>query len=210
MAALRSSRSILLEQTQSAPKVASTVLAVGNWLMWNALNGNLTNLLPAYPVEGLNQTPIASTDTDYASNKFINYDTIDKDVDRFSMPVTNGTASTAVVGGVYNVFTDSYGLDVSTYNTLTYNTLAVSTFAAGHTITGTTSSATATISYIGPNNTLVVVPVSGTLIAGEVITDGTSSATARIVTYGTGGTQFEVTQIANSEGRLQVKVVKTA
>ncbi len=197
-----------METPESAPKTASVVIAVGNFLQWTA--GFLANLLPGYPVEGLNQTPIASTDTDYASNKLINYDTINKDIDRFTMPVTNGTASAAVLGAKYNVFTDSYGLDVSAYSTLTFNTLAVSTFAAGHTITGTTSSATATISYIGPNNTLVVVPVSGTLIAGETITDGTSSATAKISTYVAGGTQFQVTQAANSLGYLQVKVVQTA
>lgn len=207
MAQVRSHRAILIEQAESGPKTASVVMAVGNWLQWTA--GFLANLLPGYPVEGLNQTPIASTDTDYASNKFINYDTIDKDIDRFTMPVTNGVAANAVLGAKYNVFTDSYGLDVSTYNTLTFNTLAVSTFAAGHTITGGTSSATATISYIGPNNTLVVVPVSGTLIAGETITDGTSSATAKISTYATGGTQFQVVQAANSLGYVTVKVVQT-
>ncbi len=208
MAVIKTERSILIEQPQVAPKVASTAIPVGGWLMWDG-SGHLTNLLPAYPVEGLSMVNIASTDTDYSSNKLIAYDTIDDTIDRFTMPVTNGTATNAVVGAKYNVYTDGYGLDVSTYNTLTYNTLAVSTFAAGHTITGGTSSATATISYIGPNNTLVVVPVSGTLIAGETITDGTSSATAKILTYATGGTQFEVTVASNASSRVQVKAIQT-
>jgi len=209
MPALKSSRSELIEQTKSALCAASTVINVGTWLMWNG-SGALTVLTPANPVEGLSQVSIQSTDTNYASTKFINYDSVDSYVDRFTMPVTNGTPANATVGLKYNIYTDGYGLDVSAYNTLTYNTLAVSTFAAGHTITGSTSSATATISYLGPNNTLVVVPVSGTLIAGETITDGTSSATAKIVTYATGGTQFEVTSVANSENRVQVKVIQNA
>ena len=208
MATTKTERSILIENPQTAPKIASVVLPVGAYLQTDGA-GHVTLLAPGNPVEGLNLSPINSTDVDFASNKLITYDGIDDTVDRFYMPVTNGTAANALVGNRYNVFTDGYGLDVSTYNTLAYNTLAVSTFAAGHTITGGTSAATATISYLPGTNTLVVVPVTGTLIAGETITDGTSGATAKIVTYVTGGTQFEVTKPANVSCRVEVKVIQT-
>lgn len=210
MAVRKTERSILIEQPNTAPKVASTVLDVGMWLQVNGVAGNVTKLAPGFPVEGLNLCPIAATDTDYASNKIITYDGISTTVDRFTMPVTNGTASSAVVGGKYNVYTDGYGLDVSTYRTLAFNTPAVATIVAGETITGTTSAATGTVAYIGPGQSLVIVPLTGTFVTGELITGGTSGGTARILTYAVGGTQFEVTKPAATGSTIvEVKVIST-
>lgn len=209
MATLKSERALGVENTQTAPKIASTALPVGIFLQYDG-SGNVKPLLPgANQVVGLNITPIASTDTDYATNKLIIYDGIADTTDRFSMPVTNGTAANATVGLRYNVFTDNFGLDVSVYSSLSYITLAVSTFAVGHTITGATSAATGVITSLGPNGTMVINTVSGTFVTGETITDGTSSATAKVQTYAVGGTQFEVTRQANTIGRVQVKVIET-
>lgn len=209
MPILKSERAILIEQSQTAPKIASVPMPIGIWLQYDG-SGNVKPLLPGNnPVEGLNLSPIQSTDTDYASNKLITYDGIDDTVDRFRMPVTNGTAANAVVGLRYNVYTDNYGLDVSSYSSLSYITLATSTFAVGHTITGTTSGATGVITSLGPNGTMVINTVTGTFVSGETITDGTSSATAKVQTYVVGGTQFEVTKPANSDSRVEVKVVLT-
>lgn len=209
MSVIKSDRALGTENIQTVPKIASVAMAVGIWLQYDG-SGNMKPLLPgANPVEGLNITPIASTDSDYASNKLISYDGINDTVDRFRMPVTNGVAANAVVGSRYNVYTDNYGLDVSAYSSLSYITLAVSTFAVGHTITGTTSGATGVITSLGPNGTMVINTVTGTFVTGETITDGTSSATAKVQTYALGGTQFEVTKPANSAGRIEVKVVLT-
>lgn len=209
MAVIKAERSQNVENPQTVPKIASVAMPVGIWLQYDG-SGNMKPLLPGLnPVEGLNLTPIASTDSDFASNKMITYDGVNDTIDRFRMPVTNGTASNAVVGLRYNVYTDNYGLDVSAYSSLSYITLAVSTFVVGHTITGTTSGATGVITSLGPNGTMVINTVTGTFVSGEIITDGTSSATARVQTYVVGGTQFEVTKVANSGGRLEVKVVLT-
>lgn len=208
MPVLKAERSIQIENPNTIPKVASVALSVGMWLQTNGA-GQATQLAPGNAIEGLNQTPIASTDVDFSSTKLILYDGVADTADRFIMPITNGVAANAVVGARYNVFTDGFGLDVSTYNTLVYNTLAVGVFAAGHTVTGGTSGATGTIAYLANNNTLIIVPVTGTFVAGELITDGTSSATARILTYTVGGTQFEVTKPAASNSRVEVKVIQT-
>lgn len=209
MSVIKARRAISVENIQTVPKIASVAMPVGIWLQYDG-SGNMKPLLPgANPVEGLNITPIASTDTDFASNKLINYDGVADTTDRFRMPVTNGVAANAVVGSRYNVYTDNYGLDVSAYASLSYITLAVSAFAVGHTITGSTSSATGVITSIGPTGTLVINTITGTFVTGETITDGTSSATAKVQTYALGGTQFEVTKSANAENTVEVKVVLT-
>lgn len=112
MAVAKTQRNINIENPQTGPKVASTALPVGMWLEYSG--GFLQPLTPSTGiVAGLNLCPIASTDTDYASNKLITYDGIDDVVDRWLMPVTNGTALASMIGSVFNVFTDSYGLNVA-------------------------------------------------------------------------------------------------
>lgn len=108
----KSQRNINVENPQTGPKVASTELPVGMWLEYSG--GFLQPLTPGTGIiEGLNLSPIASTDTDYASNKAITYDGVDDVVDRWLMPVTNGTASSSDIGDVFDVYTDSYGLDIT-------------------------------------------------------------------------------------------------
>ncbi len=208
----KSQRNILVEQPQTFPKVASVAMPVGIWLQFDG-SGNVKPLLPGAQVVGLNLSPIASTDSDYASNKLITYDSIADRIDRWLMPVTNGTALAAMIGLVFNVFSDNYGLDVSAYNTIVYNTLAVSTFAVGHTITGGTSGATGVIKSLVnlPNGSqqLTYTVTAGTFVAGETITDGTSSATAKITTLIIGGTQFRVTKVISTT-LVEVEVVLLA
>lgn len=107
-------RSINIENPQTAPKAASTVLAAGIWLGYNG-SGQVVPLGvgAGNPIVGLNLSPIAATDPDYASTKLITYDGIAQSTDRFEMPVTNGTAIASMIGSPFNVYTDSYGLDVS-------------------------------------------------------------------------------------------------
>lgn len=208
----KSQRNILVEQPQTFPKVASTAMPVGIWLQFDG-SGHVTPLLQGAQVVGLNLSPIASTDTDYASTKLITYDSIADRIDRWLMPVTNGTALAAMIGLVFNVFTDSYGLDVAAYNTLTYNTLAVGVFGVGHTITGGTSGATGVIKSVItlPNGSqqITYTVTAGTFVAGETITDGTSSATAKVLVLVVGGTQFRVTKIISTT-LVEVEVVLLA
>lgn len=107
-----SERHINVENPQTGPKKASTDLPVGMWLEY--ASGVLQPLTPGTGViEGLNLSPIASTDPDYASNKDITYDGVDDVVDRWLMPVTSGTADASMIGDVFDVDSNSYGLDVS-------------------------------------------------------------------------------------------------
>ena len=202
----------MVEQPQTFPKIASVALPVGIWLQFDGA-GAVKPLLQGAQVVGLNLSPIASTDSDYASNKAITYDSIADRIDRWLMPVTNGTALAAMIGLVFNVFTDNYGLDVSAYNTIVYNTLAVSTFTVGHTITGGTSGATGVIKSLvtlsNGQTQLTYTVTAGVFLSGETITDGTSSATAKIVTLATGGTQFRVTKVI-SITLVEVEVVLLA
>lgn len=113
MAVTKSQRHILIENIQTAPKKASTAFAVGMWVEYDG-SGYIKPLAAgSNPVLGLCLEVIASTDTDYASTKDISYDGIVDGTDRWLMPVTNGTATAAMVGLPFNVYTDSYGLDVS-------------------------------------------------------------------------------------------------
>lgn len=111
--AQKSQRQINVENPQTGPKVASVALPVGMWLEYNA-GGTLQPLTPNTGIiAGLNLSPIAATDPDYASNKFITFDGVDDVVDRWLMPVTNGTAAATDVGDVFDVYSDSYGLDIT-------------------------------------------------------------------------------------------------
>lgn len=122
----KSTRNINVEQPNTGPKKASTALPVGMWLEY--ASGFLQPLTASTGVvAGLNLCPIASTDTDYASTKLITYDGVNDEVDRWLMPVTNGTAVSTMIGNPFNVYTDSYGLDVSGAGTQFQVTKVIST-----------------------------------------------------------------------------------
>ncbi len=108
----KSLRNINIENPQTGPKLASTDFAVGMWLEWDG-SGFLQPLGGGNVVEGLCLVPITAQDPDYASTKAITYDGIDDTVDRFLMPVTNGTADDTMIGATFDVDSNSYGLDVS-------------------------------------------------------------------------------------------------
>lgn len=209
--ATKSERNILIENPQSGPKVASVALPVGMWLEY--IGGFLNPLTPATGIiEGLNLTPIASTDTDYASNKEITYDTVDDVVDRFLMPVTNGSAG-LIVGQKFNVYTDSFGLNVAN-PTLVYNTLAVSSFAAGHVVQVTSAAGLgSTATVVTDNGSTTMTFKNPTIIGtgfavGATLLDLTSGATAVVGTAPVIGVQFEVTRVLSTT-LVEVKVIKT-
>lgn len=113
MAVTKSQRHILIENIQTAPKKASTAFAIGMWIEYDGSGFVKPLAAGANPVLGLCQEVILSTDTDYTSTRDISYDGIVDGTDRWLMPVTNGTALSTMVGLPFNVYTDSYGLDVS-------------------------------------------------------------------------------------------------
>lgn len=196
-----------IDNLETSPKVVSTVYTVGQWLMPNG-TGALVAATPGKPVVGVCLEPVNTNTSTYADATYqLHYDGIDKDTDRFLMPVSVGTAIASMIGSPFNVSSsDASSLDVTSYQTMKYDTLAVSTFAVGHTITGGTSSATAVILDLVGSTGLIVGTVTGTFLAGEVITDGTSSATARLRTDTLGGTQFEITQVLSTT-LVEVKVL---
>lgn len=191
-------RNNLIEQAKFLKRLASTVYAFGNFVQDNGL-GQVIPLTPAAAVEGVGLQAVTTTDPNYAAtNADYPVDGIDVTIDRFLIDIT-GTATSAMVGSKFNISAADAGtVDVSTYSTLTYNTLAVSTFAVGHVITGGTSGATATITQVLPNNTLIVGAETGTFVLGETITDGTSSATAKLLSNVAGGVQFKLEQFISA------------
>lgn len=161
-------RNINIENPQTQPKKATTLLTVGMWLQFfvsgstgflQPLVGNTTlgtqNTSTQGAVEGLNMSPVPSTD---ASNDPITYDGIVDTTDRWIMPVVP--------------------TDIIAYGSLS------GTFTAGELITGGTSGATARISTDNASNSMVINTITGTFVVGETITGGTSAATAVISTVG--------------------------
>lgn len=123
----KASRAINVENPQTAPKVASTPMAVGIFLEYDGA-GAVQPLTPTSEVVGLNLCPIAATDPDYASNKLITYDGINQSEDRFQMPVTTGTALASMIGSPFDIDAAvSYGLDVSAPGTQFVITKVIST-----------------------------------------------------------------------------------
>ena len=102
-----------IENIETAPKLASTVFNVGDWVEW-AGAGEIQPLAPTSPVAGLCLEPIAATDADYASIRQIHIDLAIESNDRFSMVVTTGSATASMIGLPFDVdAADSAGLDVS-------------------------------------------------------------------------------------------------
>ena len=202
------------EDQDSRPIPASTVFVAGDALIYDG-SGNVIPATPGLPVEGIGLINVSTTDPDYAAttkSMFFNRSGA-KNQYHYNVPV-NGTATAAMVGKVFNVYTNAGTLDVTAYNTLTYNTLAVSTFAVGHVITGGTSSATGTITQVftsasGVQTLVFTTLAGGPFVEGETITDGTSSATAKVATVFAGGTQFEVTAFI-SAAMVEVTVFNAA
>lgn len=99
------------EEILYVPKEASTAMASGIFLEYNG-TGEAQPLQPTNPVLGLNLMTIASTDSDFASEKKIPYQTAEGN--KFLMPVTTGTATANMIGDTFDITAaDSYGLDVS-------------------------------------------------------------------------------------------------
>lgn len=165
MSQLYAYRNINIENPQTQPKKASTLMTVGMWLQF-FVSGALGFLEPLVgnttlgtvggsvgTVEGLNLSPALASD---ATNSPIGYDGIVDTTDRWIMPVVP--------------------TDLITYGTLS------GTFTAGETVTGGTSGATAKIGVVNGSTSLVVNTIVGTFVAGETITGGSSSATAVVTT----------------------------
>ncbi len=118
-----SARNLNVENPQTAPKVASTLYTIGMWLEYDG-SGAVQPLTPTTPVVGLNLTPVPVTST---TTDLITYDGIDVSADRFLMPVTAGVAIASMIGSVFDVDTNSYGLDVSASGTQFTVTKVIST-----------------------------------------------------------------------------------
>lgn len=102
-----------IENIETAPKAASTVYHVGDWLQWDG-SGHVVPLTTIDPVAGLCQEPIAATDTDYTSTRPIHFDMGIQPTDRFLMAVGTGTAAASMVGSTFDVDGSNSGsLDVS-------------------------------------------------------------------------------------------------
>ena len=102
-----------IENIETAPKLASTVFNVGDWVEW-AGAGEIQPLTPTTPVAGLCLEPIRSTDADYASIRQIHIDLAIESNDRFLMPVATGSAAASDIGLPFDVDAVEFGsLDVS-------------------------------------------------------------------------------------------------
>lgn len=102
-----------IENIEVAPKAASTVYHVGDWLQWDG-SGHVVPLTTVDPVAGLCQEPIAATDSDYTSTREIHMDQGTQPNDRFLMTVDTGTAIASMIGSTFDVSgTNSANLDVS-------------------------------------------------------------------------------------------------
>lgn len=102
-----------VENVETAPKAASTVFNVGDWLQWNG-SGEVEPLTTIDPVAGLCLEPVSASDADYATTRQIHMDQGIQPTDRFLMSVATGTASEANIGNTYDVdASDSGALDVS-------------------------------------------------------------------------------------------------
>lgn len=193
------------EQDQYAPKAANTLFQNGGFISYDG-SGHTIPSTAGIPILGLGQEDVLASDVDYTSNRLCAYQECGPNI-YFTIVVTNGTATSGMVGKVFNLDTPE-SLDVSAYITIAYDTLAVSTFTVGHTVTGGTSGATGVISLVntGVNpNQLVLTTVTGTFVDGETITDGTSSATAKIRQIFANGTQIEITKFISAtlvEGKV--------
>lgn len=102
-----------IENIEIAPKAASTVYRVGDWLQWDG-SGHVVPLTTIDPVAGLCQEPIAATDADYTSTRQIHVDLGIQPNDRFLMAIGTGTAIASMIGSTFDVDGSNSGsLDVS-------------------------------------------------------------------------------------------------
>lgn len=124
----QSQRAINIENPQTAPKLVSTVFNPGVWLEYDGA-GHVQPLQPTDPVVGLNITPINAGSSDFATaGALLTYDGIDVSADRFTMPVTTGSAVASMIGSPFDVDgANSYGLDVSAPGTQFVITKVIST-----------------------------------------------------------------------------------
>ena len=93
-----------------APKTASTAFKVGDCLSFAS-----GYLVPggSGKIKGISNESVASTDSDYASTRDLNFTGFNHD-DLFIFPVITGTATQAIVGTVVDIAaSDASGVDVT-------------------------------------------------------------------------------------------------
>lgn len=116
MAVLKSQRTKGEAKAETVLPKASTDFYQGYWLMYDG-SGAAQPLTPTSRVLGLCAETITEAivgATRYANPiDQIHFDLVDVSSDRFLMPVTNGTATAAMVGLTYDIYTDFYGLNVA-------------------------------------------------------------------------------------------------
>ena len=100
------------ENISTRVRAASTAYAPGYWLTDDG-SGHVVALFPTGYVSGLCLESVTSSDSDYAATGYIAID-VPENADEFLMPVTTGTATAAMVGGLYDIdAANPQGLSVS-------------------------------------------------------------------------------------------------
>lgn len=97
------------EQTEYAPKAASTVYAANAFLAYDG-SGHVVPAAATDPILGVCGEVVTAADPDYTSNRKIAYQPAGGFT--FAIPVTTGTATAAMVGLPFDLDTAS-SLDVS-------------------------------------------------------------------------------------------------
>lgn len=190
-------REINVENPQTAPKTASLLFFVGEWLQYTT--GKLAALTPATPVVGLNLTPVPASST---TTDLITFDGINSTEDRFVCPVVN-TITVGLITGVFVVgelviggTSGAIGKIVSLAPGIVRVQAISGTFVALETITGQTSGATAPV--IGTTS------LASTDI-GRLVDVASDSTSMDVFTIGS-GTQFKITKII-SQTLVEVAVI---
>lgn len=123
MSVLKSQRTKGDAKAETALPKASTDFFQGYWLQYDIAGaaGAVKPLTPTARVVGLCGETITESivgAVEYANPiNQLHFDMVDVASDRFTMPVTNGTALATMRGSTFDIFTDFYGLDVSTAGT---------------------------------------------------------------------------------------------
>lgn len=102
-----------IENPETAPKAASTVYIVGQWLQWDG-SGHVVPLTTVDPVAGLCLQAVPATSPFYTTTDQIYFDGAILSTDRFIMAVATGTAIASMIGSTFDVDGSNSGsLDVS-------------------------------------------------------------------------------------------------
>lgn len=182
-------RNNLVESIEPMKAPASTAFLTGSWVKADG-SGGVVPLTPTAKVLGLCGETVSSTDSNYATAKYISVDTVSKDVDRFLMPVISTiTAGAFVTGTTYTILT--VGTTDFTLIGAASNTVGVSFVATG------AGSGTGTATTAG-----------GATAAMEQLTFDVSGSDAYSLNITTAGTQFRITKYISST-QVEVSVLLT-